>query len=133
MGWLRMAWKNPMRPRTDNGVTQCFGSGVVKIYTLRDSARPGYQPIPELVRPERYSLRYEERSLGIRRLYEARQNQVQIERVIRVPRCGRITNQDAAVTEDGNAYKIYTVQAVEDVYPPCLDLALSRIEQEVRL
>lgn len=127
-----MAWKAPFRPRTDGGITQCFDSGVVEIYTVQDSAEPGYQTVPELVRPARYSLRYDERSLGIQRLYEAKQNQTDIERVIRVPRCGTITNQDAAVTEDGKVYQIYTVQSVMDVYPPCLDLTLVRIEQEVQ-
>lgn len=49
--------------------------------------------------------------LGIQRYYSGRQNQVQIERVIRVPRYPGVTNQDVATTEDGTTYRIDLVQS----------------------
>ena len=126
-----MAWTAPFRPRTDNGVTQNFGDGVVAIYTVKDVAQPGYQPKPELVQPAKAVLRYQEQRLGIQRYYDALQNQIQVERVIRVPRYGGVTNQDAAVTEDGRTYRIDLVQSVENVWPPCVDLTLVKYEQGV--
>lgn len=123
-----MAWKAPFRPRTDNGVTQNFGDGVVKIYTVTNSAQPGYQPVPALTL--KCVLRYEEQRLGIQRYYTGRQNQIQIERVIRTPRHGDVTNQDIAVTEDGKQYGIDLVQSVTDVYPASQDITLTKIEQK---
>lgn len=125
-----MAWKAPVRPRTDNGVTQNYNDGVVAIIAVVDTAKPGYQPQPG--KPQvKYTLRYEERRLGIQRYYSSLQNQIQLDRVIRVPRVAGITTQDFAVTEDEQAYRIDLVQSVMDVYPPSLDLTLTKIEQGV--
>ena len=62
-----MAWNAPFRPRTDNGVTQNFGDGVVAIYSVEDVAQPGYQPKPQTTL--KCKLRYEEQRLGIQRYY----------------------------------------------------------------
>jgi len=126
-----MPWKAPYRPRTENGVTQNFCDGVVKIYTVTNSAQPGYQPKPQTAL--KCKLRYEEQRLGIQRYYSGRQNQVEIERVLRVPRYGGITNQDVAVTEDGRQFRIDMVQNVTDVYPASLDITLAKIEQEIEV
>ena len=123
-----MAWKAPFRPRTDNGVTQNFDNGVVKIYTVTNSAQPGYQPVPALTL--KCVLRYEEQRLGVQRYYTGQQNQIQIERVIRTPRYGDVTNQDIAVTESGKQYGIDLVQSVTDVYPASQDITLTKIEQK---
>lgn len=117
----------PYRPKTDNGVTQTFTSGIVTIYGEQNVAPPGY--IPQVQLTEKATLRYEERSLGLQRYFNAQQNQVQVERVIRCPRYAGVTNQDVAETEDGTRYRIDMVQAVMDVYPPCMDLTLARYEQ----
>ena len=58
------------------------------------------------------------------------QNQIQVDKVIRVPKAIVVTNKDIAVTEDGQEYRIEQLQDVLDVYPVCLDLTLSRIDQE---
>lgn len=116
--------KQPTRP--SNEITQQFNDGVVQIYTLTDSVTDGMQPVP--TGTLRLTLRYEEQRLGINRLYLAKQNQVEIERVIRVPRLP-ISNQDGAVTEDGTQYGIESVQSVDGVYPPSVDVALKRITQ----
>ena len=126
-----MPWKAPYRPRTENGVTQNFCDGVVKVYSVTDGAQPGYQPQPVLAL--KCTLRYEEQRLGIQRYYSGRQNQVEIERVLRVPRYGGITNQDVAVTEDGRQFRVDMVQNVTDVYPASLDLTLAKIEQEIEV
>ena len=119
--------ERPYRPKTDNGVTQSFTSGIVTIYSEKNIALPGYLPQEQL--DKKVTLRYEERSLGLQRYFNAQQNQVQVERVIRCPRYAGVTNQDVAETEDGTRYRIDMVQAVMDAYPPCMDLTLARYEQ----
>lgn len=119
-------WKAPNRPRKE--ISQTFNDGVVKICTVTDTASPGHLPVEKL--EERALLHYEERKVGIKRYYTALQNNVQVERVLRVPRAVPISNQDVAVTEDGTAYAIEMVQTVEDIYPPCLDLTLKRVTQK---
>lgn len=124
-----MAWKAPFRPRTENGVTQNFDDGIVKIYTVTNSAPAGLMPVETLSDKPVYTLRYEERSFGIQRYYSARQNQIQIERVLRVPRVSDVTNQNVAITQDGKKYRIDWVQPLTDVYPPSMDLTLVKYEQ----
>ena len=121
-----MTWKAPYRP--SNEVTQSYNDGVVTVYTVTDSARPGYQPVEQLT--EKIKLRYEEQRLGIQRYYNAMQNQIQVERVIRVPRAEQITSQDVAETEDGRRYRIDLVQTVDGVWPPSQDLTLVKYQQE---
>ena len=127
---MAAAWKAPTRP-TENPTTLGCGDGVGTVYAVTDAAAPGYQPKPQLVKPPKAVLRYEEQRLGIQRYYEAMQNQIQVERVIRTPRYGPITNQDIAVTEDGRQYRIDLVQTVQNVWPASQDITLARIEQIV--
>lgn len=116
--------KTPFRP--NNEISQQYNDGIVKIYTVTDGAKPGYQTRPQL--KEKYKLAFEERALGINRLYLSRQNNAEIKRVIRVQRVN-ISSQDVAITHDGIQYRVDTVQAVQGVYPPSLDLSLKVIEQ----
>lgn len=122
-------WQAPNRPKGE--ITQSYNDGVVTIYTVTNSAQPGYQPVPTLTL--KCKLRYEEQRLGIQRYYSGRQNQVEIERVLRVPRYGGITNQDVAVTEDGRQFRVDMVQNVTDVYPASLDITLAKIEQKIEV
>lgn len=118
--------KLPFRP--GNEISQGFNSGMVRIYRLTDTAKPGYLPKPNPV--EVAALRYEELRLGLTRYYAAQQNNVDVERVLRVPRVPGIAVQDLAVTEDGQEYAIDLVQTVEGVFPPCLDLTLAKVSQK---
>lgn len=118
-------WKAPNRPKHE--ITQGFNDGIVEIYDVQDMAKPGYEPVEKL--EEKIKLRHEEQRLGINRIYQSRQAQVEISRVIRVPNVGGVSPQDVAILE-GKQYRIDTVQKVMDVFPPCMDLALVKIEQE---
>lgn len=121
-----MPRKLPFRP--GNEISQSFPDGLVKIYRLTDTAEPGYMPKPAPTRVT--ELRYEEQRLGLTRYYSARQSNVEVERVLRVPRGGPgIAAQDIAVTEDGQEYTVDMVQTVEGVYPPCLDVTLAKVSQ----
>ena len=118
-------WKAPDRPKGE--ITQRYNDGMLTVYALTDSAAPGYQPKPEMT--QKITLRYEERRLGIQRYYAAAQSQQRIERVLRVPKTGKVSAQDVVMTEDGRQFRIEMVQIVPDVYPASVDLTLSRIEQ----
>ena len=116
--------RTPFRPRERDEITQNFNDGLVTIYTVTDGAASGY--VPEPVLTELVTLCYQERKLGIKRYYSAKQNMIHAERVIRVPRSSAFTidNQNIAETEDGKKHRIDLVQIVPDVYPPCQDLTL---------
>lgn len=116
-------WKAPNRPH--KAISQTFNDGAVTICTVTDSAEVGRLPVAKLTK--RVLLHYEERKLGITRFYSAKQNNVRLERVIRVPKGPAIDTADAAITEDGTVYEIEQVQVVEGVYPACLDLTLKRM------
>lgn len=118
-------WKAPHRPAGE--VTQSCNDGVVRIYSVSDAAAPGWQPKP--VPTLKVTLRYQERTMGIQRYYAGMQNQVELRRVIRVPRAGDVTSQDIAVTEDDRQYRVDLVQAVQEVWPACVDLTLAAVEQ----
>ena len=118
-------WKAPYRTKRE--ITQSFNDGVVGIYDVQDAAQPGYKPVKRLLLKE--ELRFEEQRLGIARLYQSRQVQAEIEKVIRVPKAVPIHPQDIAVIE-GEQYRIDSVQKVMEVYPPCLDLALIHVKQK---
>lgn len=122
-------WKAPNRP--NNEISQSYNDGVVKIYSASDEAKPGRMPKKELTL--KLELRYAEMRLGINRYYSAKQNQIEVERVLRVPRAGVITNQDIAQTQDGRFYSIEMVQSADGIYPPSLDITLSKISQEVKI
>lgn len=89
----------------------------------------GKLPKVELV--PKISLRYDERKVGVDRYYKALQNQIKVERVIRVQDAAPITNQDVAITEDGKQYRIQHVQTVPGVYPRSVDLTLIAYSQGV--
>ena len=118
-------WKAPNRPNHE--ITQAFNDGIVTIYDVYDAAKAGYAPQEKLM--EKIKLRFAEQRLGINRIYQSKQAQVEIVRVIRVPVAGTVSPQDVALLE-GKQYRIDTVQKVMEVYPPCVDLALTKIEQE---
>lgn len=118
-------WKAPQRP--NNKVTQPFSSGLVTIYTVENIAKPGYMPREGLLK--KAVLRYEEMRMGINRYYSAKQNQVDIERVIRCPRAGGVSSQDVAITENGRQYRVDYVQSVLNVWPESVDITLARIDQ----
>lgn len=119
-------WQKPNRPH--GLISQSYNCGIVNIFEVVDAAQVGYQPVEDL-RPK-ISLHYDERKLGVQRYYQGRQNQIKVERVIRVQNAAPITSQDIAITEDGRKYRIDLVQDVLSVYPRSLDLSLVAYEQE---
>lgn len=121
-----MSRKMPYRPRTD-AITQTFNSGIVRIYTITDVAEPGRKPQRKETLLE--TLPYEDQSIGVTRYYQARQNQIDIEKVIRVPFRQSLNNKMTVKLEDGEAYCIDFVQPRIDVFPAAMDLTLKQYDQ----
>ena len=117
--------KAPFRP--NNEISQTYNSGVCTLYRQRDVARAGYAPRPELER--KAFLRYEEQRLGLNRYYVAKQTDVEVERVLRIPAPPSAllpSPHDVVRTENEVYYRIDLVQTVPGVWPPSLDLTLVR-------
>lgn len=122
-------WKAPNRPTHE--VSQTYNDGVVTVYRVTDSAKPGDMPVIDT--EQCAVLHYEERMLGVTRYYAAAQAMARVERVIRVQRRAGINAQMLAITEDGRKYRIDLVQTVQDVFPPSLDLTLSSVTHNVEV
>ena len=118
------SYRLPNRER--NVISQTYNDGIVRIYSAEDAADPGHMPVEQLTL--KAMLMYAEQRVGIARIYTAQQYHDDVERVVRVQRAGVIANRDIAETEDGHRYHIAMVQTVDEVYPPSLDLTLTRIK-----
>lgn len=113
--------------RRNNDITQSYNDGIVQICHVEDAAAPGYAPEYRLT--PKINLRFSEQRLGINRLYLSRQNQVEILRVLRIPRRDDISSQDVAIV-NGKQYQIDSCQIVPDVWPSSQDVSLKKVEQE---
>ena len=122
--------KLPNRPAGD--VSQTFSNGYVDIYKTTNGAQAGYKAVEKLM-PNPLHLRYDEQRTGVTRFYEAKQANVQIDRLIRCPRIPGIDSQDVAVTEDGLQYRIEQIQTVDNIWPACVDISLSKIVQRLEV
>lgn len=109
-----------------------FNDGTVTIYAVENSAGPGNLPEAALVR--KGTLRYQRRTVGIRRHYAALTAGAKVDLLLRVPYRPEVSAQDVAVpTLDGKQYRITFVQVPEDVAPPVMDLTLERLEMDYDL
>ena len=123
-------YRKPNRPAHD--ITQPFNSGIVKIYKTENSAQPGHK-VAEQLKNNPVTLRYDEQRTGVTRYYAAKQANIQIERVIRCPEVPGIDTQDVAVTEDDLQYRIEQIQTVDNIWPACIDISLSKIVQRLEV
>jgi len=104
---------------------QSFNSGIVSFYRLENVALPGDMPTETLVK--KVTLRYHRRTVGITRIYSAKQAGETVDNLIRCPLIKSIGAEDIAVTEDGAQYLVKLIQYPEDVEPPVTDLTLERL------
>lgn len=110
---------------------QTHNDGVVKIYTVTNSAPPGGMPVEALTLKE--TLRYKERTVGNQRYYQAMQAGAKVDSVLRCPLRRDVSGQDIAIPNDGKQYRITLVQYPEDAEPPVMDLTLERTTQDYEL
>lgn len=122
----------PRRIPNRNGdeISVRFNDGWAEVFRVEDEAPPGYQPQPVLKQEMR--LPFQNRTVGVNRYYNAKQNQIEIELVIRVPKPDKtITNKNVVKVAD-KTFRIDFVQEIKDVFPESLDLTLVKYEQKGR-
>lgn len=106
---------------------QTYNDGICRIAALENIATPGNQPREGLrVRADRVP--YERRRVGVQRFYSARQENTEIEMVIRIPGAFPVSTQDICII-DNRQYGIYQAQDALDIIPPAKDLSLRRLEE----
>jgi len=107
--------------------TPSFPDGILKIYDVGNSAQAGTKPTRDLT--HKVTLRYAERTVGLKRYWEAQAFDVNITRLVRCPLYKDISPQDVAVDVDGKQYKIVQIQYSADLGVPVMDLSLERLEK----
>lgn len=107
-------------------LTQQFNDGVINIYSVQNEAAAGNKPKNKLTIKVK-GLRFEERIVGMNRYWTAKQDQAQIEQLIRTQRINSVTVHDVAIL-NGQQYDIVQVQYPQEQEPPCMDLSLERLE-----
>ena len=104
-----------MKIKTDTEFV-AFKDGICKVYGFDEE---GIEVIKYI------GLGFDNRILGFKRYYEAAANQVEINRVIRIPQVTGITNYDFAEIESAK-YGVKMVQQIYDTNPPSIDLTLDK-------
>lgn len=94
-----------------------FNDGFVTLYRTNDD--------DEIIRNTAVIYRFGNRKLGVNRFYAARQNDIELTRVIHIHRNLTVDTQCAAVIGD-TRYKIEHIQQEDDTNPPCTVLSLSQ-------
>lgn len=105
---------------------QTFNDGVCKVYTAQNIAEAGNKPKQKLIlKFDRVP--YERRRVGVGRYYTAKQENAQIEELLRIPEQFKVSREDIFVVK-GKVYGIEQIQGIRDVTPPACDVALKRLE-----
>ena len=115
-----------------NKQTQTFNDGVVSVYKVGDVALPGDMPRDGLVLQQ--TLRYKERTVGLNRFYQALQNNIKVDFVIRCPEVRGLSTKNTdimvAILINGQQYKVMQIQYIEDAQPPSMDMTLERVGED---
>ncbi len=93
---------------------QIFNDGTCSIRLIDDDGNAG---------KVKEHIRFQERTVGVKRYEEAMTNKVQIDRLVRVPLRPWLTTEYLAVI-DGIVYEIRQVQRIMDTWPKCNDISL---------
>lgn len=98
---------------------EAFNDGICSFHAVDEDGNAG---------DVKERLRFQERTVGTRRYYEAMTAKVQIDRLIRVPVRPWLTSEYLAVIE-GTVYKIEQVQKISDTKPGTNDISLHLLRQ----
>ncbi len=94
-----------------------FNDGIVKVYETDDDDC--------IISNSERLFRFGDRTVGVKRFYAAYQNDINLERVIHIPRAADMTTEKAVVI-DNTRYKVEQVQQLTDTYPKSTVLSLSQ-------
>lgn len=98
-------------------------AGILKYYTLTNTAAPGLMPKEQLVLSG--SAYYFERTIGATRAYNALAANQRIDKLVRCYNSNIPVSVEYAILEDGNQYRINLKQVQGDH----VDLTLERLEE----
>ena len=105
---------------------QTFNDGIVNIYTVGNIASPGDMAKQGL--SLKCTLRYDSKTVGIKRFYSALQNNIELIKLVRVHYIADVSMHDVAVI-NGQQYEIVQVQYPKEIFPKCMDLSLRKVVQ----
>ncbi|MBQ7505314.1 MAG: hypothetical protein IJT79_08375 [Ruminococcus sp.] len=99
----------------------------IKFLTFNDGRLMLYQTDDDdqILKESRRPYRYGDRTIGVKRYYAARQNDIELKKVIHIHQNRDVVSDMAAVI-DKTRYKIEQVQHLDDTNPPCTVLSLSQ-------
>jgi len=103
--------KNPLKLQT-------FNDGLVEIYEAVAPRTIAATPI--------CTLRFHQRTVGVKRYYAAQQANAKIEHLLRCPFLKSVKAENIAIL-GGEQFRVSRAQKVEDVHPPCMDLTLENV------
>ena len=105
-----------------------IADGILTLYALENTAAPGRMPTEKLVEQEKAY--YENRVIGVTRIYAAKGAKQQIDKLVRIWRNESIEIGWYLIPEDGVQYRIDEIQHLyDDDRLKVTDLTLSRLEQ----
>lgn len=110
---------------------QTYNDGICSICEKSNISKPGNLPVMGL-KKKADRVPYERRKVGIRRFYDAKQENAEIELLLRIPAQFHVSTQDFCVVSDVQ-YGIYQVQDVSDTMPQSKDISLKRLEEKYEL
>lgn len=105
--------------RKSKAIFETFNDGLCTIHQIDDDGNAGMK---------KETLRFQERTVGIKRYYEAMTAKVQVDRLIRVPFRDWITSEYLIVIEK-EVYEIKQVQTIPDTLPKTNDISLHLTRQ----
>lgn len=108
-----------MDTQSSKDIFEAFIDGICSFREIDEDGNAG---------EEKASIRYQERTVGIKRFYEAMTNKVQIDKLIRVPWQPWLTTEYLAVIKD-DVYEIKQVQTIPDTLPKTNDISLQLTRQ----
>lgn len=108
-----------MDSQKEKVIFETFNDGICSIREINEEGDAGR---------EIATLRFDDRTIGAMRHYEAMTNKVRLDRLIRVPFQPWITSEYLAVIE-GKVYEIVQAQFIPDSLPKTNDLSLSITRQ----
>lgn len=92
-----------------------FNSGILKIYNTDDEG--------EIINGSYKQYRYGDRTIGVKRYFSARQNDIELDKVVHIHQNISLRTDDAVVI-NGTRFKIEQIQHLYDTNPKCTVLSL---------